>query len=143
VGAPPMMPPGGGGAPPGAPPSPQLATILGALSSKAGSPGQDLASQTSQLQGSDPTMVLRQLKSIKDALGVLFVKVFQGQPHVASEVSNTIKAIDKAIKHATEGEAVSGVVGSEKPESGGPQPIQFGPAQTGQNAQPNSSMPAT
>lgn len=137
MGVPPGIPPGGGGA--GAPPGPQLATVLGALANKSGNPGQDLAKQNADLQGADPTMIQRQLKSVNDVLAVLFVKSFQQMPKVAGDISATMKALSKALKSIEEASSVSEVVGKGAGE-GGPQPISFGPAMTGTPQGPNPAQ---
>ena len=134
--------PGVGGGAPGAPAGPQLATILGALANKTSNPGVDLSKQSSDLQGADPSMVMRQLESINQVLGVLFVKTFQTLPNVANQISTTMKALSKALKEIQQASNVSEVVGSSE-AAAGPQPVSFGPAMVGQNAQPSSGMPAT
>jgi hypothetical protein len=138
MGMPPGIPPGGGGGA-GAPPGPQLATVLGALSGKQQNPGADFAKQSAELQGADPTMVLRQLKQIGDALSVLFVKSYQTVPKGAGGISDTMKQLAKAVKHFEDAANVQSVVG----EGGGdgPQPISFGPAMTGQ-PQGNTGQPS-
>ena len=120
--------PGGGGA---------LAQVLGQLQNRVSSPGQDLAQQGAELQGADPTMILRQLEQINQVLGVLFVKSFQTLPNVANQISGTMKQLSRAIKEAQQAGSVSEVVGKNE-ETMGPQPIAFGPAQQGQNSQPNA-----
>lgn len=137
MGLPPGGPIGGGGAS-----NPMLATILGALQNKTQNPGQDFSKQASDLQGADPSMVLRQLESVNQVLGVLFVKTFQTLPNVANQISGTMKALSKAIKEAGQGANVQEVVGKAD-ETTGPQPISFSPAQAGQNAQPSAGIPAT
>lgn len=138
----PPIPGLGGGAPPGAPAGPQLATILGALSSKTQTPGQDLSKQSADLQGADPSLVMRQLESVNQVLGVLFVKTFQTLPNVANQISATMKALSKALKEIQQASNVSEVVGKSEATTG-PQPVQFGPANIGQNAQPDRGLPAT
>jgi hypothetical protein len=127
MGMPPGTPPGGGA---GAPGGPQLATVLGALANKQQDPAQDFAKQNADLQGADPSMIQRQLKSIYDVLGVTFVKSYQQMPKVAGEISTTMKALGKALKAIEEASQVQEVVGKGASE-GGPQPISFGPAMSG------------
>jgi len=128
----------GGGA--GAPPNPMLATILGALQNRTGNPGQQLSQQTSQLQGSDPTMVMRQLEQINQVLGVLFVKTFQTLPNVANQISATMKQLSRALKEIQQAANVSDVVGKSEEGASGPSPINFSAAQSGQNAQPSAGI---
>jgi hypothetical protein len=125
---------GGGGTPPQ---SPMLATILGALANRASTnPGQELSKQQSDLQGADPGMILRQLESVNQVLGVLFVKTFQNLPNVANQISATMKALSRAIKEGQQASNVGEVVG--KAEQGNqPSPISFSPAQGGENASPD------
>lgn len=136
MGMSPGQPPGGGGGA-GAPPGPQLATVLGALANKQQNPGADFAKQSAELQGADPTMVQRQLKSVNDVLGVLFVQSFKTMPKVAGEISTTMKQLSKALKAIEEASQVQEVVGQGGGD--GPQPISFGPAMSGQ---PQGGQPA-
>jgi len=117
-----------------------LATILGALQNKTANPGRELSQQTSQLQGSDPTMVMRQLEQINQVLGVLFVKTFQTLPNVANQISATMKQLSRALKEIQQASNVSDVVGRSEEGAGGPSPINFSPAMTGQNAQPSAGI---
>jgi hypothetical protein len=89
-----------GGAPPDA---------AGAPGSSPGGPGgggsedsvgSQLAQQSAELHGADPSLILRQLKKIKDAMGVMFIQTFQSLPNVAGHVSKTMATIDRAIKEA-------------------------------------------
>ena len=129
------MPPGGGGGP--TPQSPALQTILGALANRTGGgpggPGADLSKQMADAQGADPAMVNKQLESVNQVLGVLFVKTFQTLPKVANEISGTMKQLTKAMKAIQEAQQVTDVVSASQP-----QPISFSPAMGGQNAQPGS-----
>ena len=125
--------PGPGGANP-------LALIMGALQNKTASPGQSLSQQSSELQGADPTMVLRQLEQVHQVLGVLFIKTFQTLPNVANQISSTMKQLSRALKEAQQGSSVSEVVGKSE-ENTGPQPVQFGAAMGGQNSQPGGAPP--
>lgn len=140
MGMPPSAALGGGGGT--APQSPMLQTILGALANRtgagggAGDPGKDFSKQTSELQGADPGMILRQLESINQVLGVTFVKTFQTLPNVANQISATMKALSRAIKEAQGAAQVGEVVGKE-----GPSPISFSPAQGGENTSPNMPQP--
>jgi hypothetical protein len=113
---------------------------MGMLQNKTQSPGQSLAAQNSKLQGADPTMTLRQLEKINEVLGVLFIQTFQTQPNVANQISATMKSLSRAIKEAQQGSSVSEVVGKNE-EAMGPQPIQFGAAQAGQDSAPNTGIP--
>ncbi len=126
-----MMSGGGGG-------GSALATVLGALQNKTSNPGKDLSAQSAQLQGSDPTMILRQLESVNQVLGVLFVKTFQTLPNVANQISATMKALSRATKEIQQAANVSEVVGKNEegasPTGGGTPPINFSPAMTGLNA---------
>lgn len=118
----------GGGAPPQG--GGGLGAILGALTNRASTnPGQDLSQQSSALQGADPSMILRQLESINQMLGVLFVKTFQSLPNVANQISATMKALSRAIKEGQQASNVGEVVG--KSEGAGSQPISFSPVQQG------------
>lgn len=121
---------GGGGS------SPLLATIMGALQNRTQNPAQSFSEQSANLQGADPTMVLRQLEQVNQILGVLFVKTFQNLPNLANQISATMKQLSRALKEAQQGSSVSEVVG--KPA--GPQPINFSAAQSGENSSPG--MPA-
>jgi hypothetical protein len=127
----------GGG---GGPPNPNLAAILGALQNKTASPAKNFSEQSAELQGADPTMVLRQLEQINSLLGVLFVKTFEKLPNIANNISATMKALSRAIKEAQQGSSVSEVVG--KGEAGGPPPINFSPAMGGGNSSPGMSVGA-
>lgn len=123
--------PGLGGGTPGAPPqNPLQQIVMGALANKTASPGQDFSKQQADLQGADPSMILRQLQSIKDVLGVAFIKSFQNLPNVAGHISSTIKALDKAIKEAMTGAQTGEVVGKSEQAN----PISFSAAQGGENA---------
>ncbi len=126
---------------PGPSPANPMAAVLGALQGRTASPGKDLAEQSADLQGADPTMVLRQLESINQVLGVLFVRTFQTLPNIANQISSTMKQLSRAIKEAQQGANVGEVVGKNE-EKVGPQPITFSPAMIGQNAQPNSGTAA-
>ena len=118
-----------------------LSTIMGALSNRASTnPGQDFSQQSAQLQGADPSMILRQLESCNQMLGVLFVKTFQTLPNVANKISATMKSLSAAIKEgqqaANVGEVVSkGEEGSQQP------PISFSPVSQG--AVPGADQGAT
>jgi hypothetical protein len=80
-------------------------------------------------QGADPAMVNKQLESVNQVLGVLFVKTFQTLPKVANEISGTMKQLTKAMKAIQEAQQVTDVVSANQP-----QPISFSPAMGGQNA---------
>ena len=132
------MPPSPGlGAPPGAPAqNPLQQIVMGALANRAATdPGKDLSKQTSELQGADPSMILRQLESVNQVLGVLFVKTFQNLPNVANQISATMKALSRAIKEGQQASQIGEVVGKSEENAPG---ITFGPAMSGQNAQPGS-----
>jgi hypothetical protein len=108
-----------------------LGTILGALSNRASTnPGQDFSQQSAQLQGADPSMILRQLDSINQMLGVLFVKTFQTLPNVANQISATMKALSRAIKEGQSASNVGEVVKNSEDGSTQP-PINFSPVQQG------------
>ena len=108
-----------------------LSTVLGALSNRAATnPGQDFSQQQSDLQGADPSMILRQLESTNQMLGVLFVKTFQTLPNVANAISATMKAMSKAIKEAQNAANVGEVVGNSE-NSQQPPPISFSPVSQG------------
>ena len=136
------MPPGGG-IPGAAPQSPMLQTVMGALANRAGAgggPGAELSKQQADLQGADPSMTLRQLQQIKEAMGVLFIKTFQTLPNVAGHISKTMTTLDRAIKEAMQASQVGEVVGKTE-EANQPPGINFTPAMGGQNAP--GSQPAT
>ena len=125
-----MPPAGGGGAGGGG-----LATILGALQNKTANPGQDLSKQMGELQGADPSMVLRQLESVNQVLGVLFVKTFQALPNVANQISATMKALSRAIKETQQASSTTETVGKSESADGGPgqpPPINFSAASSGE-----------
>src|ERR1035437_5166334 len=108
-----------------------LGAIMGALSKKASTnPGQDFSQQSAALQGADPSMILRQLESTNQMLGVLFVKAFQSLPNVANQISATMKALSRAIKEAQQASNVGEVVGKNEEGSTQP-PISFSPVQQG------------
>ena len=109
-----------------------MGTILGALSNRASTnPGQDFSQQSAQLQGADPSMVLRQLESVNQMLGVLFVKTFQTLPNVANQISATMKALSRAIKEGQQASNVGEVVkGSE--DGSQQSPINFSAVSQGQ-----------
>jgi len=132
----PMLAGGGGGGPQ----NPMLATIMGALQNKTSNPGQKFSEQAADLQGADPTMVLRQLEDVNKILGVLFVKTFETLPNLANQISATMKQLSRALKEAQQGSSVSEVVG--KGEAGGPPPIRFSPAMGGENSSPGMSVGA-
>lgn len=115
-----------------------LATIMGALQNRTANPAKNFAEQSANLQGADPTMVLRQLEEVNKVLGVLFVKTFQTLPNLANQISSTMKQLSRALKEAQQGSSVAEVVG--KPE--GPQPINFSAAQGGENSGPSMSAAA-
>lgn len=118
-----------------------LGTILGALSNRASTnPGQDFSQQSAQLQGADPSMILRQLESTNQMLGVLFVKTFQTLPNVANQISATMKALSRAIKEAQQASNVGEVVGKSE-EGSSQQPISFSPVSQG--AVPGADQGAT
>jgi hypothetical protein len=139
VGVPPGIP-GGGGMPPGG--GGGLQTILGALANKTQNPGQDLSKQMADAQGADPSMVLKQLESVNQVLGVLFVKTFQTLPNVANAISATMKSLSRAVKEAQQGAQVTETVGKSEATQGGQPaaPIQFSPAQVGGDASPGPGM---
>jgi len=134
MGMPPMMPGGGGGP---TPQSPALQTVLGALANRtgvgAGGPGQTLSKQMADVQGADPGMILKQLESVNQVLGVLFVKTFQTLPNVANQISATMKALSRAIKEGQQASQVGEVVGQSE-QANQPSPISFTPAMGGENA---------
>jgi hypothetical protein len=108
-----------------------LGTIMGALSNRASTnPGQDFSQQSAALQGADPSMILRQLESTNQMLGVLFVKTFQSLPNVANQISATMKALSRAIKEAQSASNVGEVVGKSEEGSSQP-PISFSAVQQG------------
>jgi hypothetical protein len=111
--------------------NPILQQVMGALQNRTANPGADLAKQTGELQGADPGLILRQLESVNQVLGVTFVKTFQNLPNVANQISATMKALSRAIKEAQQAASVGDVVG--KSEAANP-PISFTPAQGGENA---------
>jgi hypothetical protein len=124
---------GGGGAPPAG--GGGLSTILGALQNKTSNPGQDLSKQMGDLQGADPSMILRQLESVNQVLGVLFVKSFQTLPNVANQISTTMKALSRALKEAQQASQVGETVGKTEAAAGGPgapPPINFSAASGGE-----------
>jgi len=142
MGAPPNPLGGGGG---GLPPAGGggLSALLGGLQNKASNPGQDLSKQLGDLQGADPSMILRQLESVNQVLGVVFVKSFQTLPNVANQVSATMKALSRAIKEAQQASQIGETVGKSDPASGGgpgqPPPINFSAAMGGENGAPPGS----
>jgi hypothetical protein len=118
-----------------------LATILGALQNKTQNPGSDFSKQSADLQGSDPTMILRQLESVNNLLGVVFVRTFQTLPNVANQVSAVMKALSRAIKEAQQASSVGETVG--KAEGGKtPPPVNFSAALGGENSSPGMSVAA-
>jgi hypothetical protein len=82
----------GGGGPPGAGAGPSTGDDSGI--------GDQLASQSAELHGADPSMILKQLQKIRNALGVMFIQTFQSVPNVAGHVSKTLGTLDRAIKEA-------------------------------------------
>jgi len=120
----------GGGAPPQG--AGMLSTIMGALSNRASTnPGQDFSQQSAALQGADPSMILRQLESCNQMLGVLFVKTFQTLPNVANQISATMKALSRAIKEAQSASNVGEVVGKGSEDGSQQPPISFSPVSQG------------
>lgn len=75
-------------------------------------------------------MVNRQLDAVNQVLGVLFVKTFQTIPKLAGEISNTMKALSKAIDAAQKASSATDAI--QKNEEGGGQAINFSPVQQGQ-----------
>jgi hypothetical protein len=136
MGLPPIPGLGGASPSPGPQGGPNLGTIMAALQNKTANPGKELSEQTAELQGADPTMIARQSQSIYDVMGVLFTKTFQHLPNVAARVSDAMKAWQKVLKEIQQASNVSEVVGKAD-ETTGPQPIAFGPAMVGNNAQPD------
>jgi hypothetical protein len=134
---------GGGGTLP-----PELmAKVMGALSARtqggaggaAGpTPGRDLGERLAEVQGADPSMVLRQLEQVNQVLGVLFVKTFQSLPNVANQISATMKQLSRAVKEAQQASNVSETVSGATGQPGQPPPISFSAAQAGENAGPPS-----
>src|SRR5579863_2393870 len=108
-----------------------LPVILGALANKAGAnpsggAGAQFSQQQAQLQGADPSMILRQLEQVNQVLGVIFVKTFQTLPNVANQISATMKQLSRAIKEGQQASNVGEVVkGSE--DGSQQQPISFSP----------------
>jgi hypothetical protein len=118
-----------------------LGTILGALTNRASTnPGQDFSEQSAALQGADPSMVLRQLESVNQMLGVLFVKTFQTLPNVANQISATMKALSRSIKEAQQASNVGEVVKNSDSSS---QPISFSAVQQGQPPSGDPGQPTT
>ena len=133
----------GGGAPPQL--GGTLSTAIGALANRASTnPGQDFSQQASQLQGADPSMILRQLESCKQMLGVLFIRTFQTLPNVANGISDVMKALTtKAIKPAMEAANVGEVVGKGSEDGGTQPPISFSPVQQGLPPGADQASPTT
>lgn len=133
----------GGGAPPQG--GGMQSTVLGALANRASTnPGQDFSQQSANLQGADPSMVLRQLESVNQMLGVLFVKTFQSLPNVANQISATMKALSRAIKEGQTASNVGEVVSNSENaggSGGAPSPISFAPV--AQGAVPGADQGAT
>jgi hypothetical protein len=119
-----------------------LSTVLGALSNRASTnPGQDFSQQSAALQGADPSMILRQLESTNQMLGVLFVKTFQTLPNVANQISATMKALSRAIKEAQQASNVSEVVNKGSEDGSSQPPINF--SAVSQGAVPGADQGAT
>lgn len=126
------------GAPsPGGGPDPRLmATVMGALQNRTSNPGKDVSAQMANVQGADPTMILRQLEQVNQLLGVLFVRTFENLPNLANQISATMKALSRAIKEGQQASSTSEVVGK-----GQQQPINFSAAQDGENSAPERIAP--
>ena len=112
-------------------------TAMGALANRAQNPGQQLSQQSAQLQGADPSMVLRQLEQINQVLGVLFVKTFQTLPNIANQISATMKQLSRAIKEAQQGATTSEAVQGSEATSQPKPPIDFSAARVGTDSQPD------
>jgi hypothetical protein len=86
----------GAGAPPGMPGAPP-----------SGAGGDDSNAQLgqlqSELQGADPTFMLREMQQIKSAMMNLFVRSGMRLPNVAGQVAMAMKQWDRAIKEAQQG----------------------------------------
>jgi hypothetical protein len=112
--------------------SPLGGMMLSALQSKGaeggGDPAEQYAQQSSELQGADPGMLLKQLNQINKLLGVIFVQTFQRLPNVANNISATMKQLSRAIKETQQ--AASTAQAINKPAAGGPGagPIDFSAA---------------
>lgn len=113
------------------PPQPNPA-VMGALQNRVTSPGQGIAQQSAQAQGADPTMLLRQMETLNQAMGMLFIRSFQQFPNVANHISATMKTWSRALKEMQEVGRVTDVVGKAEETTETPPPITFGPAQMGQ-----------
>lgn len=113
----------------GSPAEGMLGPILGALNNRASNPGQDLAQQSAQLQGADPSITLRQLDNIKNMLVVLFVRNVQVLPDLANEISNVIKALTKAMEKGQKASQTTETVKAATEQNRGP--ISFGPVMPG------------
>ena len=113
------------------PPQPNPA-VMGALQNRTTSPGQSVAQQAAAAQGADPTMILRQMETINQIMGLLFIRSFQQFPNVANQISGAMKQWSRALKEMQEVGRVSDVVGKAEESTETPPPITFGPAQMGQ-----------
>ena len=117
-----------------------LATILGALQNRGANPGKQFSEQAANLQGADPSLILRQLEQINQLLGVLFVKTFQNLPNLANQISQTMKQLSRAIKEGQQAGSTAEVVGNAAQST--PPPISFSPATGGDNSAPGMSVGA-
>ena len=93
---------GGAGGPGGAP-----GGVPGEGSSDAGS---QVSQMSSELHGADPAFLMRTLQSVKAALMAAFVQSGMRLPNVSGHLSQTVKALDKALKELQSAQSTQGAV---------------------------------
>jgi len=95
----------GGGA--GGPGGPGGGGVPGEGSSDAGS---QVSQMSSELHGADPAFLMRTLQSVKAALMAAFVQSGMRLPNVSGHLSQTVKALDKALKELQSAQSTEGAV---------------------------------
>lgn len=125
---------GGGGVPgqPGGMGMPGMPGMPGAGGAPGGggNPGDQFASQVSELKGADPGGLIRQLKAIKQICAIILVQNMERLPNVSGKVSKLIPMLDQVIKEAQQASSVNNAVRN---------PIGMGAAQP---SQPEGAPPS-
>lgn len=72
--------------------------------------GSQVSQLSSELHGADPAFLMRTLQSVKAALMAAFVQSGMRLPNVAGHLSQTVKALDKALKELQSAQSTQGAV---------------------------------
>src|ERR1700692_4896716 len=72
--------------------------------------GSQVSQMSSELHGADPAFLMKTLQSVKAALMAAFVQSGMRLPNVAGHLSQTVKALDKALKELQSAQSTEGAV---------------------------------